>query len=217
MTGHLTDFQYHTIHHHLFFTEFALCPVPQTLKPGHCETFSSNPLFYMFPPSLLASPLLLFFFFFHSLAQTALALTRGHPMLSLSNYLTNHSETALISAYCSAWLNAASLGGLSGKLWYGGPTGRQAEKGEQQPPCIQISKTPGDAYISRSSLLLAGVVQLVMALLNASLHLCSVQRGESYWTVNSRWADKKPHQRLNVYDAETKTGGDDWCRSAAEI
>lgn len=102
VTGHLTDFQYHTIHHHLFFTEFALCPVPQTLKPGHCETFSSNPLFYMFPPSLLASPLLLFFFFFHSLAQTALALTRGHPMLSLSNYLTNHSETALISAYCSA-------------------------------------------------------------------------------------------------------------------
>lgn len=60
-------------------------------------------------------------------------------MLSLSNYLTNRSETALISAYCSALLNAASLGGLSGKPWYGDQQARQADKGEQQH-CSQISE-----------------------------------------------------------------------------
>lgn len=74
---------------------------------------------------------------FHSLAQTALALTPGHPMLSLSNYLTNRSETALISAYCSASLNTGSLGGLSGKLWCEDQQARKAEKAEQQMSAVR--------------------------------------------------------------------------------
>lgn len=99
----------------------------------------------MFPLSPLLFPLLKPFFPAHLLAQTASALTRGHPMLSLSNYLTNHSETALISACCSVWLNAGSLGGLSGKLWYTGvQRAMQADKGEQQPPCRRTSETPRD-------------------------------------------------------------------------
>lgn len=36
-----------------------------------------------------------------------------------------------------------------------------------------------------------GAVQLVMALLNASLDLCSVHGGESYWIANSQRLDKK--------------------------
>lgn len=74
---------------------------------------------------------------FHCLAQTVLALTPGHPMLSLSNYLTNRSETALISAYCSASLNTGSLGGLSGKLWSEDQQARKAEKGKQQNSTVR--------------------------------------------------------------------------------
>lgn len=111
-------------------------------------------------------------------------------MLSLSNYLTNRSETALISAYCSAWLNAASLGGLSGKLWYGAQQARQADKGEQQA-CAVRSQRP-QRHIRQSEQPPSGVVQLVMALLNASLHFCSIHGGESYWIANSQRLDKKP-------------------------
>lgn len=104
-------------------------------------------------------------------------------MLSLSNYLTNRSETALISAYCSVWPNAASLGGLSGKPWYGAQQARQADKGEQQP-CAVRSERP-QRHICQSEQPPSGVVQLVMALLNASLHLCLIHGGESYWIANS--------------------------------
>lgn len=112
-------------------------------------------------------------------------------MLSLSNYLTNRSETALISAYCSAWLNAASLGGLSGKPWYGAQQARQADKGEQQP-CAVRARRP-QRHIRQSEQPPPGVIQLVMAFLNNSLHLCSilVDGGESYWIANSQQMDKK--------------------------
>lgn len=112
---------------------------PNFKSPSHHVTMrsSSYPFICMFPsplPDSLPPPLPphhpLFFFDFHSLAQTALALTPGHPMLSLSNYLTNRRETALISAYCSAPLKAASLGGLSGKPWRGGSKGQAGRPGE---------------------------------------------------------------------------------------
>lgn len=110
-------------------------------------------------------------------------------MLSLSNYLTNRSETALISAYCSAWLNAASLGGLSGKPWYGAQQASQADEGEQQP-CAVRSQGP-QRHIRQSERPPSGVVRLVMALLNASLHLCLIHGGENYWIANSQRLDKK--------------------------
>lgn len=97
-------------------------------------------------------------------------------MLSLSNYLTNRSETALISAYCSAWLNAASLGGLSGNPWYGAQQTRQADKGKQQPCAVKAQRP--QRHIRQSDKAPSGVIQLVMALSNASLHLCPICEGE---------------------------------------
>lgn len=116
-------------------------------------------------------------------------------MLSLSNYLTNRSETALISAYGSAWLNAASLGGLSGKPWYGAQQARQADKGEQQPRAVR-SQRP-QRRIRQSEQPPSGALQLVMALLNASLHLCSMHGGESYWIANSQRLDRKTIKLLS--------------------
>lgn len=100
---------------------------------------SSCPLLCMFSSHMLPPPPPQHF---HSLAQTALALTPGHPMLSLSNYLTNRSETALISAYCSASLNTGSLGGLSGKLWCEDQQAGKAEKAEQQKSTVRSQEPP---------------------------------------------------------------------------
>lgn len=145
---------------------------PQNLQTTSLWEF---PLILYFAYSPLPSQPLGLFWDFHSLAQTALALTPGHPMLSLSNYLTNRSETALISAYCSALLNAASLGGLSGKLWYGDQQARQADKGEQHH-CAVRSQRP-QRHIRQSEQPPSGLFQLVMGLLNASLKLCSLYKG----------------------------------------
>lgn len=188
MTVHFIDFQYYRIQPHPCLS----FPSSKLLKPSNQVTFCEFPLILYFacsPP--VPSPNLSLFSDFHSLAQTALALTRGHPMLSLSNYLTNRSETALISAYCPAWLNVASLGGLSGKPWYGAQQARQADKGEQQP-CAVIAPRP-KRHIRQSEQPPSGVIQLVMALLNASFHLCSIHGGKCYWTGNSQQLDKKPH------------------------
>lgn len=127
-------------------------PSPKSQKTFLTRSLCEFPLILYFACSLLPAPALSLFWDFHSLAQTALALTRGHPMLSLSNYLTNRSETALISAYCSAWLIAASLGGLSGKLWYGGPTGQAGRQGRTTALCSWILETPRDTYSPWESL-----------------------------------------------------------------
>lgn len=83
---------------------------------------------------------------FHSLAQTVLALTPGHPMLSLSNYLTNRRETALISAYCfSPAESEHRLGVFLENRGAGGKGGRPRrprllERGEQQHCCSETSQ-----------------------------------------------------------------------------
>lgn len=137
VTVKLISLQYYRLHPH----SLSVCDFPtKTTKTFNATLwlfhlilyFACSPLSYHPPPTPQH---------FHSQAQTALALTPGHPMFSLSNYLTNHSETALISAYCSAWLNTASLGGLSGKLWCGDQQARQAEKGEQQKWDLRNSLT----------------------------------------------------------------------------
>lgn len=119
MTAELISLQYYRLHPHPLSVTSS--PKPQKPSTLHYSCFIlSFTLHVLFSHTLSQT--------FPLLAQTALALTPGHPMLSLSNYLTNRSETALISVYCSALLNTASLGGLSGKLWCRDQQARQAEK-----------------------------------------------------------------------------------------
>ena len=165
-------------------------PSPKSQRTLLTRSLCEFPLILCFACSPLPAPALSLFWDFHSLAQTALALTLGHPMLSLSNYLTNRSETALISAYCSAWLIAASLGGLSGKLWYGGPNRPGRQTRENNSP-VQLDLRDPQRHMQSVREPPPGAVQLVMALLNASLDLCSVHGGESYWIANSQRLDKK--------------------------
>lgn len=97
-------------------------------------------------------------------------------MFSLSNYLTNRSETALISAYCSASLNTASLGGLSGKLWCRDQQDRQAEKGEQQNSRVR-SQEPIHPSLRTCSVSYESFPHL--------LQPCPIQGGSTYGLTDS--------------------------------
>lgn len=149
VTVNLKDLRYCKKQPHPFPT----FPSPKSKKPSNQVTMrvSTNPLFCMFF-SPLPNSKDFFFLHFHSQAQTALALTRGHPMLSLSNYLTNHSETALISAYCSAWLQLQHRLGVFLERSGMGPN-RPGRRTRESNSLAELDfRDPRDPYVSQSSL-----------------------------------------------------------------